>query len=318
MSQNVFSKNEIVALLDYYRRRSRRSTKEPAKIKCLFENKTVWEYEITNGKVSFDRSQSCVGLVQDALDMSGATNLVMSLSKKDMPLTSTSLRECFLDNRPLLIPDTNFIIRHYSSNILAPILGTDFSKLTFRLPRMVVLEIERRGNAKAKENKEELRGKERRLSFYAAKEINFLRENIRDFSMLPLFDSSVIADFSSRAGSGFSDMWIRKEIHDAWNGELGGVIFLTCDLMNSMAAEAEGISSCYFSKLPQKDFYIGSGGGNTEQLFEFLLANAIVFEKIRLELVSHENEPLGSYCMEGVWAGKTTSEWYADCVKRSN
>jgi hypothetical protein len=126
-----------------------------------------------------------------------------------------------------------------------------------------------------------------------------------------------MVDFSDIAGRGFADMGLRRELHNAWAGDVGGIIFLTCDLMNSMSAEAEGINSCYFSKLSHETetYYIGYN--NARQFFEFLLANAVIFGKIEVELLSRDQLLEDSYCLEGIWEGKTTSQWYSDSIKCS-
>jgi hypothetical protein len=48
------------------------------------------------------------------------------------------------------------------------------------------------------------------------------------------------------------------------------------------------------------------------------MANAVIFEKVRIELLSRENVPVDSYSLAGMWEGKTTSEWYSDSIKLVN
>lgn len=186
---------------------------------------------------------------------------------------------------------------------------------------MVILEIERRGNEKEKKNTK-ISGKEKRLAFYATREIEFLRKNSKNFHMLQLTELSLTADFADIAGKGFADMGIRREIHAAWRensvfrGHTPNHFFFTCDLLNSMAAEAEGIHSCYFSRVSQENFSLERD--NSNQLFDFLMANAVIFGKVRIELLSTEHVPVDSYSLAGMWESKTTSEWYSDSIKLIN
>ncbi len=62
--------------------------------------------------------------------------------------------------------------------------------------------------------------------------------------------------------------------------------FLTCDLMSSMSAEAEGIQSCYFSTVPKQTFYIEYD--DTKLFLDFVLANAVIFGKIGIELLAKD------------------------------
>ena len=79
-------------------------------------------------------------------------------------------------------------------------------------------------------------------------------------------------------------MFLRKEIRDssAVSGRRN-IRFLTCDLMNALAATAEGMISYYFSRL---DSTIGVLSSETEpcleQLSELIVDNATVFGEITL------------------------------------
>jgi len=252
--------------------------------------------------------------------MCGASRLKASFSAdgEEKELDADNWKPWFLEKvrGKFLIPDTNFINRHYASKMLCPMLDQDSTKLIFRLPRLVVLEIERRGNM-AKDQ-----SKEKRLAFFAAREINFLRATAGggfDFEMLPNIDASLMTSFTEKAGKQLTDMWIRKEIHDAMTtGMLGrsqDVVFLTCDLMNALAAEAEGLPSCYFSRLTQDKIFIDQT--NYGKIFDLILATAMMFEKIRLDVVLTADKIYGSFFLRGMWTGKTTSQWYSDCIEVS-
>ena len=285
----------------------------PVKIRCLYNKSALWECGLHDGVVIKD-GQEYETEVSEALDVCGAFKLRTSFSDEYKDVEIKKWKDWFLDKvtNSLLILDTNFIYRYYCSGILAQILGSDFRSLEFRIPRTVILEIERRGN-EIESKKTKISGKKKRLAFYAAREIEFIRENSRNFHLLEMKDRSLMIDFADKAGKGFADMVIRREIHNAWGGNVGGLFFLTCDLMNSMAAEAEGIATCYFSKLSQKKFRVGYY--NPKQLFDFILANAVIFGNVQIELLSREQISVESYSLVGVWEGKTISEWYSDSIK---
>ena len=182
---------------------------------------------------------------------------------------------------------------------------------------MVILEIERRGNTEEKKKKKDnstnhIEGKSKRMAFYGIKEIQAIKQNSK-FYMIPL--SPTIGEFTHYTGSGFADAMIRQEIHDGIDAfsNADTAIFVTCDLMNSMAAEAEGLSSCYFNRLPFKSVYLDK---YSDQLLEFVVASAILFEKISLDFLKRDGSVVQSYNLEGVWEGKTTSEWYSDSLRQ--
>jgi hypothetical protein len=282
------------------------------RLKVFHNDKMLWEYQGRKDAIVSGSDEPLSESVLEALDMSGATELKTSFPGEEKKLNSPGWKDWFLsktylDNKhpKYLVPDTNFIYRHYSSTILARQLGSAFTDLNFLLPNLVILEIERKGNLN--------KGKDKRMSFYAAREIYFLKQKTR-FSMLPPLFPSLMSSFSEKAGKGLVDMWIRKEIHDVVENDFysnESIMFLTCDLMNALAAEAEGLETCYFSKMPQGSFFVQ----DKEQLSDFLLATAIVHEKIRVDVILKGDIVDYSYVLEGIWNGKTTSQWYSDCVK---
>ena len=83
-------------------------------------------------------------------------------------------------------------------------------------------------------------------------------------------------------------------------------------MLNAMAAEAEALFTCYFSRIPQETFLVGRH--NVAQLSTFLIANAVIFNEIKLQIVLG-GEVYRSYILKGMWEGKTTSQWYDDNIK---
>lgn len=313
------------AILSDYRKRSRYPN-EATSMRCMYED-SLWEIGLSTGNVKFDEDKSCGAHVLDALDLCGALGTTVSIGSESKNLNDENWKDWFfarIENKCIVV-DTNFILRHYFSSVIAPKFQDDeLKRLSLNMPRMVILEIERRGN-QIRENKNSkieniypIEGKDKRLAFYGAKEVRDLRRLV-DFDMIPMYDPSSMVEFADRAGKGFSDAWIRKEVHDMVRHNHKGysaekIIFMTCDLMNSMSAEAEGLTACSFSRLPQAHFNVYSYDG---QIFNFIMANAVIFGKIRIVFLAGNSEVKDSCEIEGVWHGKTTSEWYSDCLRIS-
>jgi len=165
-----------------------------------------------------------------------------------------------------MIPDTNFLRRHYFSNLFFPLIGEQgLKKLNIKIPRLVLLEIERLYNRHRKENKnkqdkKDQAARERRLAFSTAREVLFLKNH--GATLLDETNPSLLEGFSKISGDQNTDAWIRREIHtfqtlDLARGAIAGLgdpvtiygsIFLTCDLMNAFAASAEDITTLFFSR----------------------------------------------------------------------
>ena len=206
----------------------------------------------------------------------------------------------------VLVPDTNFFMRHYCSNILLPLLGKgDFKKLRFKLARLVISEIE------AKCNRAKERSLEKRLALFAAREALFLMQQFA--TNFPQVDRELQTAFSNIAGKGFADSLIRREIHDFIKLEGKGVVFLTADLMNALAATAEGLDVLYFTRKDEEPKPIR----DVEQLAELVIDTAITFEEIRIDAIVGE-ETKQSVLVEGMWSGKTPSDWQNDCIRMSS
>jgi len=217
-----------------------------------------------------------------------------------------------------LIPDTNFLRRHYCSNILLPLLGDGlFRKLKFSLPRLAILEIEAKYNLQKRNDKEKLRYKEKRLAFYTAREILFLREY--GASLLPQLDPATLEGFSHIAGESFTDAWIRREVHNFKEQKVipssghmtekgDSVIFLTCDLMNALSAIAEDIPTLFFSRVNQEKFFME----NHSQLAELIIDLAVTFGKIKMSVDLPDGKK--EFYLEGMWHGKTIPDWEKDTI----
>lgn len=212
-----------------------------------------------------------------------------------------------------LVLDTNIIYRHYATNIFLKAFETDPLRFQLKIPRLVLLELERRFNANSKKTME------KRLALEAGIEIKSLQDE--GASLLPELDLTLLEGFSRLAGEKFVDAWIRREVSNFVGTEIKpksgatiigspslkeAVIFLTCDLMNALAAQAEGISTIFLSR--SKNDVLSMQ--NPEQTAKFFLEVAITFEKIEMK-VSFPDETTGYYELRGMWTGKTVQDWTA-------
>jgi len=69
--------------------------------------------------------------------------------------------------------------------------------------------------------------------------------------LMPELQREEIHGFYEITGKGFADAWIRREILDYFSGRVEGVgvVFLTCDVANSLAAQPKAFQA-FFS--PQR------------------------------------------------------------------
>lgn len=306
MLEEIINKPRFIEIINDFMRVSSSQNCRGYSLKASNKQGLLWDYNGTHEEIIAPKQD------WDILNTCGVTKLVTSFSDNKMgqkELGASDWKDWFL-SRALdcyVIPDTNFILNHYCSALLSPILGQSFKTLHFRLPRLVVLEIERQGNEKGEEKK--------RWAFYGAREVTFIRKAVDDFDNLPDCGDSLITSFPTQAGIGFTDMWIRREIHHALDFRMRPsrpILFLTSDLMNALAAEAEGLQTCYFCRIPQEKFFIADN--INEHLFNLILATAIKYGEITLDLIIGGKVYL-SYNLHGMWSGKTTSEWYSDSIK---
>ena len=249
-----------------------------ATLKATYKSLDLWEAKVQRFDsqiFNLAKDTLLANRVINSLDRVGAIqlNIAEVRTKEIIRTTQNDWTEWFLKKGYLgfdslthpaveIVPDTNFIMRRYGSGLLRR-LGTDsFHKLRFRIPNLVILEIEaiyNRTNKKvidlqakpkleAKEEQELTKALfDNKEALIATKELMFLREkgaNIIESNL-----EGVIRNFSENSGKAFVDMYIRKEIRDALKSQNLNVQFSTCDLMNALSAVAEGIPTMYFSRL---------------------------------------------------------------------
>jgi rRNA-processing protein FCF1 len=206
-----------------------------------------------------------------------------------------------------LAPDTNFIKRRYASGLLRRLGKSCFSTLQFNIPNLVILEIEAlyNRNKKTVENldkkisesndRKATEGKrkdeygsarfkasiEMRESLIATKELLFIRD--RGALILQSDIERIRESFSENAGKGFTDMYIRKEKRDAITSSNLNIRFLTCDLMNALAAVSEGLSTFYFARLKSEKYYLSEEhDACLEQLADLIIDTTTTFGEITL------------------------------------
>jgi len=189
-----------------------------------------------------------------------------------------------------------------------PALGShDFQCVSFLIPRLALLEIERRYNETA-DAKAIDKLRKHRLAMYAVREILFLKDlGVMEF--LPNLDLHTLESFSRIAGEKFTDAWIRREISNYLQpGKTNAsqddkpVIFATCDLMNALAASAEGLDVFFFSRSQELDHYPYI---SAEKAAELIIDLAVSLGHIEI----------GAWKYDGMWSGKTLIDWKNDSVR---
>ena len=152
----------------------------------------------------------------------------------------------------------------------------------------------------------------KRKVMQAAAELLFIRNNSGIF--LPELKERTFESFISIAGKKFTDAWIRREIKEQIEREEYGKdphviikpMLVTVDLINALSANAEGIDVIYLSRLASDDFLPRSH--TLEQVTQFLIRCSVLFEEIRVSINKEK------FIIEGVWQGKTPSEWITDSI----
>lgn len=288
----------------------------------------LYDFSATTGEIIVKTTDSKEKKdVLECLDLSGLLNLNTTFMPR---LTAPSLKskqtknqgwaQWFLQaisepEKLFIIPDTNILMRHYCSKILFRKLGEkNFGRLQFRIPRLDILEIERKVNQSKRGTKE------KRVALYATREIMFLREHRAE--LLEPFDVSLLTSFPEKAGTKFVDAWIRREIHDFIRMKskvyAGNVLFLTCDLMNALAAHAEGLRTCYFSRTDQERHFVEASVGNAEELADLIINSSIIFGQVRMDVYLIKDTLHRSLQLEGMWSGKTPYHWSNDSIRVSD
>jgi len=277
--------------------------KASLKVEVNKENAPLWEFKCKSrhaaGQISvLPQNDELRKSVIRSLDRIGATELSITniWDKKTRKTNQDNWEDWFLSNfvspnlsKPIyLVPDTNFIMRRYASGLLRRMGEEKFKLLRFEIPNFVILEIEAKYNReKKKSENKKCKSDERQAALMkkgetliATKELLFLIDKGAQ-NLSSDMDEKIFSQFAKTAGRGFADSFIRNEIRTSFL--TGTHVFLTCDLMNALAATAEGISTLYFSR---SDSEIGRLSSEhdmcMEQLSELIVDTAFVFGEITL------------------------------------
>ncbi len=217
-------------------------------------------------------------------------------------LSFAGFREWFMKitaNRTVAL-DTGVIVHHLMSRVVLPHLRTRDVESIFQfmqsltIPRLAIIEIEDKYN-RAKE-----KDRDRRLMIYALTEVQALKALGALISTFPLA-SSFLADFRRAEGGHHADAFIRREIMESRDPYL--TVFVTRDLMNAMAASAEGMDSLYFAVADPDTSTISI---SSEQLVDAVIEAAITFSEIEI----YDADAKSSIMLEGMWSGKTNIDWF--------
>lgn len=250
-------------------------------------------------------------LVMSALTMSGFINQQFSYSggTSDNPMVTENTSEIsyfkewlssFTKDK-ILVPDTNAIM-NCSLSSLKFLMGLNFLKsLPVKIPRLLVLELERKANPKSGRDKDLLAKRESMLAY---QELIYLRNTCAEF--LPKLDKDTFNGFTKLAGEQMMDSWIRREIHEAqgatvWSDGNKRVVFLTSDLTSALSAIAEGLDTVYVSRMVEEGILLRMGG--VSQLSRLIVNMAALYNDISVTINSQR------FAFRGMWNGKTTIDW---------
>ena len=217
-----------------------------------------------------------------------------------------------------VIPDTNVLMRHYYSNYLSHLRSHTYPNLQvfFKISRLSIIEIENRYNREGKNS-----DRDRRIAFHTAKEILALQREPN--STLPEADIDLLTSFGTAVGKKFADAWVRKEVtsyvrhlreNRGQEDKFKAVVFVTCDLMNALAASAEGLNTLYISRLSQMSDTLADGNALDaySTLAKLLLCTAIQFGEC--DCVIKAKKSARELTLAGMWPGKNISDWISDTV----
>lgn len=121
--------------------------------------------------------------------------------------------------------------------------------------------------------------------------------------VLPYPENSLVETFPKAVGQGLSDSWIRREVYTYVRNlkMIGGCIFLSSDLMNSMAANAERLNTLYFytDRIRYKPTLVST----------LLYNTAIGYERCS---VYRDEKKICD--LNGVWEGKNPLDWKNEII----
>lgn len=211
-----------------------------------------------------------------------------------------SFSEWFVDwvDGRMVAPDTGIIIDHYFTEVLLSRILPE--KIRIQIPRLVILEIEAKGNRSKPE--------EKRLSLSAFNELRILRLEAHAQPSSAELDTSLLSSFHQISGERRMDVFIRREIRDEMYRfgtpkQQEQIVLLTRDLIMASSASAEDIDAFYLCPAePEKTQF----PVNAAVLAKIILETAVTLGKIRIGGLVKDR----SVVCEGMWSGKNVMDWY--------
>lgn len=200
--------------------------------------------------------------------------------------------------------DTNIMLNKIISS-QKKFLNNDLTKDKIEIPRLAILEMENQSNSKKDENDTSLPYQaylKKRKALLGFSELMYIIEN--GGQHMPELPLETLTAFSKISGSMKTDALIRREIKERSIFLLRNVtkfsIFLTCDMVNSLSAVAEGLEAIYISKIPDWEKHISPM--TSEQISIFITTLAMLFNPLSIEVNSKKSN------LKGIWNGITTYE----------
>lgn len=232
----------------------------------------------------------------------------------------------------VFVPDTNLIINHTVSAIELASDPNLFKSLQIAIPRLAVLELERKSNENkpsdnscSKEEKKKTMLENKRRNFLAFSELVYLQKK-DNVGLFPILPPQILAQFPTISSEHNADSWIRHEIQNyvpnmikeklskggAGTAAPRSFILVTSDLINSLSASSEGIDSIYVSEVRDKNDLPKCLDGSLKQISRFLIILAVLSETIDLSINST------IYRFQGFWQGITNYDIINYRIKTSS
>lgn len=240
----------------------------------------------------------------------GAIPLKFTVHNKSGKSEKTTTDDDFSDwlasviDSKILFIDTNIMLnkiissqKRFSSN--------DLTKNKIEIPRLTILEMENQSNSKKDEKKGTLPYQaylKKRKAFLGFGELMYLIEN--GGQHMPELPLETLTAFSKISGNMKTDALIRREIKERSLQLMRAItkfsVFLTCDMVNSLSAIAEGLETIYISKIP--DWTKNIPPMTSEQVSIFVATLSMLFTPLSINVNSKKSN------LQGIWTGITTSD----------
>jgi len=315
MTQNIWRESNIDDL-EYYLKENR-DVKDYVLVKIFHNDNCICTIEgntkLKQFKIKIENEDSQE--VFQALKYTGSIPLRFTYTQSktfstisDKMTTDEGFIEWFngLINKKRIFPDTNILLNRTFST-LEESLEKQFVNNSFEIPRLLILELEAQGNEKRDNNPSKdvsyLAGLKKRKALIGFSELLYLTSNdAQPLGQLPI---DTLTDFNDIAGKGRTDAWTRYEIRERYfqilrARSVPNFIFITADMVNSLAALAEGLDTIYISQIPDWKNKILST--NLKQISRFLINLSILYTELTVSINSKK------YNFKGFWNGITTTD----------